>query len=131
MGSRESLRLPNSSLIHWAGLQLGMTRFRARQSKPSGRGAVKKLVTTILLLAGVAAPAGAQMPGSDQSKPSINMFGDGFHLKTDVEVKQEQDRERAYKSGISNIPDQKAKNDPWGAVRETPPTASNQRPTAK
>jgi hypothetical protein len=95
-------------------------------------GAVKKLFTTILLLSGMAASAAAQMPGSAQSGPKMNIFGgDGFHIKTDVEVKQEQDRERAYKSGMSKIPDQKAKNDPWGAVRATPPTASNQRPAAK
>jgi hypothetical protein len=92
-------------------------------------GAVKKLFTTILLLSGMAASAAAQMPGSAQSGPSMNMFGEGMHLKTDVEVKQEQDRERAYKSGMSKIQDQKPKNDPWGAVRSTAPTAS--KPSAE
>jgi hypothetical protein len=85
---------------------------------------VRKLITTTLLLAGIAAPAAAQAP-------AMNLFDEGRHLKTDVEVNQEKDRERAYKSGMSKIPDQKAKSDPWGAVRTTPPTASNQRPTAK
>jgi hypothetical protein len=94
---------------------------------------VKKLIMMTLLLAAVAAPAAAQAPGLGQSTgPAMNLFDEGRHLKTDVEVKQEQDRERAYKSGISKIPDQKVKNDPWGAVRTTPPTtASNQRPAAK
>jgi hypothetical protein len=58
------------------------------------------------------------------------LLNDGFHLKTDVEVNEE--RERAYKSGMSKIPDQKVKkNDPWGAVRTPPPTASDQRPATK
>jgi hypothetical protein len=62
----------------------------------------------------------------------LNLLNDGFHLKTDVEVNEERERERAYKSGMSKIPDQKAKkNDPWGAVRTTPPTASDQRPATK
>ena len=91
-----------------------------------------KLITTTLLLAGMAATAAAQVPGGlTETGPAINMFSGGNHLKTDVEVKQEQDRERAYKSGINKIPDQKAKVDPWGAVRTTPPTASNQRPAGK
>ncbi len=86
---------------------------------------MKKLIMMTLLLAGVAAPAAAQVPGQGQSTgPAMNLFDEGRHLKTDVEVKQEQDRERAYKSGISKIPDKKVKNDPWGAVRTTPPTAS-------
>jgi hypothetical protein len=97
------------------------------------RGAVKKLVTTTLSLALVAAPAAAQIPGQGQgASPSLNLLNDGFHLKTDVEVNEERERERAYKSGMSKIPDQNAKkNDPWGAVRTTPPTASNQRPATK
>jgi Ni/Co efflux regulator RcnB len=93
---------------------------------------VKKLLTTILLLAGMAAPAAAQANNQVDLGPSMNLLGgDGFHLKTDEEVSRERERERAYKSGMSKIPDQKAKNDPWGAVRSTPPTASNQRPAAK
>jgi hypothetical protein len=91
------------------------------------RGAVKKIITTTLLLAGMvwlAAPAVAQMPGQTEAGPALNLFDEGRHLKTDVEVNQERDRERAYKSGISKIPDKKVKNDPWGAVRTTPPTAS-------
>jgi hypothetical protein len=103
---------------------------------------VKKLITTTVLaagisltglaLAGMATPAAAQMPGQGEKGPSIGMFNDATHRKTDVEVQQqEQDRERAYKSGMSKIPDQKVKNDPWGAVRTSPPTASNQRPATK
>jgi len=93
---------------------------------------VKKLVTMTLLLVAVAAPAAAQAPGSNQQpdfKP--NVFGEGMHLKTDVEVKEQQEKERAYKAGMSKIPDQKAKVDPWGNVRATPPSATAQRPAAK
>jgi hypothetical protein len=97
---------------------------------------VKKLITMTLSLAGLslagmAMPAAAQMPGEGDKGPSLNLLNDASHRKTDVEVQQEQDRERAYKSGMSKIPDQKVKNDPWGAVRTTPPTASNQRPATK
>jgi hypothetical protein len=93
-------------------------------------------LTTLLLAAAVATPAAAQVPGIGQTQmPStMNLAGEGTHLKTDVDVKQEQEKERkerAYKAGMSKIPDQKAKNDPWGTVRTTPPTASNQRPAAK
>jgi hypothetical protein len=93
---------------------------------------VKKLLTMTLLLAGTIAPAAAQAPGGlTDTGPALNLFDEGRHLKTDVEVNQERDRERAYKSGINKIPDKKVKNDPWGAVRTTPPTASNQRPATK
>jgi hypothetical protein len=86
---------------------------------------VKKLITMTLLLAGMAVPAAAQAPGGlTDTGPALNLFDEGRHLRTDVEVKQEQDREHAYKSGMSKIPDKKVKNDPWGAVRTTPPTAS-------
>jgi hypothetical protein len=102
---------------------------------------VTKLITTTLLLAGLvlaglAAPAAAQMPGQGETGPGINLMNNGSHRKTLEEWQDEQDREKAYKSGMKKIPDQKVKSDPWGAVRTTPPaasppTASNQRPAAK
>jgi hypothetical protein len=95
---------------------------------------MKKWLTTLLLTAAAATPAAAQAPGMGQSQPNgmnMNLWADGFHLKTDQEVKQEQEKERAYKAGMSKIPDQKAKNDPWGNVRATPPSATAQRPAAK
>jgi hypothetical protein len=95
------------------------------------------LMTTLLAVA-VATPVAAQAPGGigGQDKFSPNLMGDPSHRKTLEEWQAEQDREKAYKSGMSKIPDQKVKNDPWGAVRTTqpaasPPTASNQRPPAK
>jgi Ni/Co efflux regulator RcnB len=94
---------------------------------------VKKLLTTTLLLAVVAAPAAAQIPGQGDggARPNMNLLNEGMHLKTDEEVKQEQEKERAYKAGMSKIPDQKVKVDPWGAVRTAPPSATVQRPAAK
>jgi hypothetical protein len=47
-------------------------------------------------------------------------------LKTDVEIKEEQDRENGFKSGLSKIPDQKAKIDPWGNVRGSTPPSQGQ-----
>lgn len=88
---------------------------------------MKTIITTTLLLAGMvglAAPAVAQVPGQTEKGPALNLFDEGRHRKTDVEVNQERERESAYKSGMSKIPDKKVKNDPWGAVRTTPPTAS-------
>ncbi len=55
-----------------------------------------------------------------------NAIGDGVHRKTDVEVKQEQEREAGYRSGISKIPDAKGKVDPWGGVRNATAPAQNQ-----
>jgi hypothetical protein len=55
-----------------------------------------------------------------------NFAADGVKLKTDVEVKREQEREAGYKSGVSKIPDQKGKVDPWGNVRGAAAPASGQ-----
>jgi len=73
---------------------------------------VKKTVLA-LVIAAVAMPALAQAP-------SLNLAGEGRKVKTDQEVKQEQEREAGYKSGLAKIPDAKpGKNDPWGGVRGT------------
>jgi hypothetical protein len=54
--------------------------------------------------------------------------------KTADEVKYERELDQAYKSGLSKIPDQKARADPWGDVRDaaTPQSNPNQRrPSSK
>jgi hypothetical protein len=80
------------------------------------------LAATIIVVA--ATPALAQI--------TPNLMGDGMKLKTDEEVKQERERETNYKAGLSKIPDQKAKADPWGNVRAaTPPANSSQRGGSK
>ncbi len=55
-----------------------------------------------------------------------NFSADAVHLKTDVEVKQEQEREAGYKAGLGKIPDAKAKKDPWGNIRGGSTAAQNQ-----
>jgi hypothetical protein len=77
-------------------------------------------LVAMMIIAAVATPASAQI--------SPNLIGDAMHRKTDVEVRQEQDRESGYKAGISKIPDQKAKADPWGTVRGSEAPQSNQKP---
>jgi hypothetical protein len=87
---------------------------------------MRRMVATAIILAAIA-PAHAQ-----DFKP--NLFEDTAKLKTDVEIKTEREREQAYKSGISKIPDAKGKVDPWGTVRgaATPPPAQNpQRPASR
>jgi hypothetical protein len=61
-------------------------------------------------------------------------LGGDKKAKTDDEVKHERELDQAYKSGLSKIPDQKAKADPWGGVRGvvTPQSKPNQRrPSSK
>jgi hypothetical protein len=76
-------------------------------------------ILLVVAMAAVAAPAYAQM--------SPNMAAGSVKLKTDVEVKREQEREAGYKAGVSKIPDAKGKVDPWGGVRNsTPASGQNQ-----
>ena len=89
------------------------------------------------MIVAMAAPAYAQLspgngaPGSGApqgAKPSITVGGDK-KAKTDDDIKYEQELDQAYKSGLSKIPDQKAKSDPWGNVRgaAAPQANPNQR----
>lgn len=79
-----------------------------------------------LVIVAMATPALAQVGGAP------NLAADGVKLKTDVDVKQEQEREAGYKSGLGKIPDAKAKQDPWGSVRGTSTAAQNHaKPNAK
>jgi hypothetical protein len=57
---------------------------------------------------------------------SPNLAAGSVKLKTDVEVKQEQEREAGYKTGVSKIPDAKGKVDPWGGVRNATGSATSQ-----
>ena len=65
-------------------------------------------------------------PGYAQFSP--NLAGGASKPKTDVEVKQEQEREAGYKSGISKIPDAKGKSDPWSGVRNAAPAPGQNQP---
>jgi hypothetical protein len=67
-----------------------------------------------LVIAAMATPAYAQF--------SPNLAGGGrVNPKTDAEVRQEKERESGYRSGVSKIPDGKAKSDPWAGVRGAAP----------
>jgi hypothetical protein len=114
---------------------------------------VRSLVTALIVVA-MAAPACAQIAtGSGVSgvggsgngssgnssplqggKPSITLGGEQ-KSKTSDELRYERDLDRAYKSGVGKIPDQKASSDPWGNLRSaaTPPpsSAKQQRPGSK
>jgi len=71
-------------------------------------------IVLALVIAGMATPAYAQF--------SPNLAGGGASRpKTDVEIKQEQEREAGYKNGVSRIPDAKGKSDPWSGVRSAAP----------
>jgi hypothetical protein len=87
---------------------------------------VKNLVTAMMVVA-IATPAYAQM--------TPNLMGPSEKkLRTDVDIRQEQERENGFKSGLSKIPDAKGKVDPWGNVRSNAPTPTNQtqaRPAPK
>jgi hypothetical protein len=72
-------------------------------------------IVLALVIAALATPAYAQF--------NPNMAGQDVKLKTDVEVKQEREREAGYKSGVSKIPDGKSKSDPWSGVRSAAPAS--------
>jgi len=72
-----------------------------------------------LVIAAMATPAYAQF--------TPNLAGGGAKVKTDVELRQEREREAGYRSGVNKIPDAKGKSDPWGGVRNAAPVpAQNQ-----
>ncbi len=81
-----------------------------------------------MVIAAVAGPAYAQVPGSGNSnaaRPSITLGGETKSKSAD-ELKEEKARDEAYKAGVAKIPDQKAKADPWGNLRSA---ASPAKPT--
>src|SRR5215831_5444984 len=71
-----------------------------------------------LVIAAMATPVYAQT--------APNFAAGDVKLKTDVDVKKEQERESGYKSGVSKIPDAKGKVDLWGGVRSATTPASGQ-----
>lgn len=78
-----------------------------------------RITVIAIAIAAMATPVHAQV--------APNLIGDGVKLKTDVDVKQEREREAGYKAGVSKIPDQKGKSDPWGSVRGAAPPAAGQK----
>ena len=74
-----------------------------------------------LVIATLATPAYAQFT------PNLGGGGERLNPKTDVEVRQEKEREAGYRAGVSRIPDAKGKPDPWSGVRSATP-APGQKP---
>jgi hypothetical protein len=91
----------------------------------TGDNAVRNTVLALAIVA-LATPAIAQDAQQQMGGSGPNLWADGVKLKTDVEVKQEQDREAGFKAGLGKIPDAKAKKDPWGNVRSDAKSAQAQ-----
>jgi hypothetical protein len=81
--------------------------------RPQEGNDVRHIVLAVVIAA-LATPAYAQF--------TPNLAGGGsVKPKTEAEVKQEQERESGYRSGVSKIPDAKGKSDPWAGVRGAAP----------
>ena len=82
------------------------------------------LGAAVALLAG---PAAAQM-----QTPNINLMPE-MNSKSPEEKEADAIKEKAYRESLKKIPDAKASNDPWGAVRSTdaPKTATPAKPKTK
>jgi hypothetical protein len=86
------------------------------------------VMTALLGLAAV--PARAQMgAGAGGDGPHINLLADS-PSKTPDQIEAEQERDRKYKDSLRKIPDAKASNDPWGAVRSDAPKTATTKPPA-
>jgi len=72
----------------------------------------------------LALPAGAALA------QGITMPTNKPKAMSDEEMQQKAEQERAYKSAIGKIPDQKPNADPWGNVRGAS-TDQNKRPNSK
>jgi hypothetical protein len=97
---------------------------------------MRSLVATMVIVA-LGSPAYAQLspggaPGSssESARPSLTLGG-GVKSKSADELKEEKERDSAYKAGAAKIPDQKAKSDPWGNLRSAAPKPTAQKPTSK
>ena len=69
------------------------------------------------------APAYAQ-------SPNINLIPE-LQSKSPEEREQEAVRDKAYRESLKKIPDAKASNDPWGAVRSTEAPKTSAKPKTK
>ena len=83
-----------------------------------------KILHAAVMLALLTGPAFAQMP-------DINLIPE-LPSKTPEQIERDQQLEKAYKDSLRKIPDAKASNDPWGAVRSTEaPAAPHAKPKNK
>ena len=77
-------------------------------------------LTALIAAMALATPVRAQMDGGG---PHINLLADQ-PSKTPDEIEADQAKQKAYKESLRKIPDAKASNDPWGAVRSDAPKAA-------
>jgi hypothetical protein len=87
-----------------------------------------KIFGAVLVGAAVAlaaGPAAAQM-----QTPNINLLSD-LPSKTPEEREQNALKDKAYRESLKKIPDAKASNDPWGAVRSTEAPKTPAKPKTK
>lgn len=76
-----------------------------------------KLFRVAALFVLLTGPAYAQMP-------QVNLLSPDKPAKTEEQIEQEKQQQKAYQDSLRSIPDAKASNDPWGNVRsQAPPPA--------
>ena len=85
---------------------------------PGPLGRVLGAAAAAALLAGTAVAQG--------TTPNVNLIPE-LQSKTPEEKEQDAIKDKAYRESLKKIPDAKASNDPWGAVRGTdaPKTTSS------
>lgn len=84
-----------------------------------------KILSAAMMFALFAAPALAQ-------SPNVNLMPE-LPSKTPEQIEQDKQLQRQYRESLRKIPDAKASNDPWGAVRstETSTAAPRAKPKAR
>ena len=86
-----------------------------------------RIFGAVLFGAAVALVAG---PAAAQQMPNINLIPE-LAAKTPEEKEQDAVRDKAYRESLKKIPDAKASNDPWGAVRSTEAPKTPAKPKTK
>ena len=81
---------------------------------------VRNLILAGALFALAAGPAAAQVALSPFNAPQKRL--------TPEEIEKKKAADAAYKAAMDKIPEKKAGNDPWGNLRDAPPTATKPKP---
>ena len=82
---------------------------------------VFRVAALFVLLTG---PAYAQMP-------NVNLLPPDKPAKTEEQIEQEKQQQKAYQDSLKTIPDAKAASDPWGNVRSQAPKTAPAKNAAK
>jgi hypothetical protein len=79
----------------------------------------------------IALPVVALLSGTAAAQaPNINLMPE-LQSKTPEEKEADAIKEKAYRESLRKIPDAKAPNDPWGAVRAEPAKPAPAKPKTK